>query len=110
VVLLDQLIQIFRRAQLRFCSKQAIGFQLAHPTVRCSVAVERDRLWAATLVLNRFPKECFGGGDVAPGTQPPLSDPLTDLQVRCHGSQRDGRDVPEADMYAPCRPRHCPVD
>ena len=31
------------------------------------------------------------------GFHRPLSDPSTDLQVRCHGSERDGRDVPKAD-------------
>jgi hypothetical protein len=30
------------------------------------------------------------------GFQRPSSDPSTDLQVRCHGSERDGRDVPLA--------------
>ena len=76
MVLLDQVIQIFRRAQLRLRSELAIGFQLAHRTVRCSVAVERDRLWAATLaLLNRFTTECFGGGDVAPGTQSEVDRP-----------------------------------
>jgi len=29
------------------------------------------------------------------GFQRPLSDPSTDLQIRCHGSGRDGRDVPK---------------
>ena len=28
----------------------------------------------------------------------PASDPSTDLQVRCHGSERDGRDAPETDI------------
>jgi hypothetical protein len=32
------------------------------------------------------------------GLQRPLSDPSTDLQVRCHGSERDGRDVPKCDL------------
>ena len=31
------------------------------------------------------------------GFQRPLSDLSTDLRVRCHGSERDGRDVPKAD-------------
>ena len=31
------------------------------------------------------------------GFHRPLSDPSTDLQVRCHGSERDGRDVPKAE-------------
>src|SRR6201993_776762 len=31
------------------------------------------------------------------GFHRPLSDPSTDLQVRCHGSERDGRDVPLTD-------------
>src|SRR5712671_1297189 len=32
------------------------------------------------------------------GVHRPLSDPSTDLQVRCHGSGRDGRDVPKAEL------------
>ena len=32
------------------------------------------------------------------GVHRPLSDPSTDLQVRCHGSERDGRDVPQPDI------------
>jgi hypothetical protein len=32
------------------------------------------------------------------GVHRPLSDPSTDLQVRCHGSERDGRDVPQPDV------------
>jgi hypothetical protein len=31
------------------------------------------------------------------GFRRPSSDPSTDLQVRCHGSERDGRDVPKAE-------------
>ena len=34
------------------------------------------------------------------GFHRPLSDPSTDLQVRCHGSERDGRDVPRAEMLS----------
>jgi hypothetical protein len=37
----------------------------------------------------------------APGTRGfhrPLSDPSTDLQVRCHGSEPDGRDVPTTEV------------
>ena len=33
MVLLDQVVQVFRRAQLRVCGQQAIGFQLMHRTV-----------------------------------------------------------------------------
>jgi hypothetical protein len=32
------------------------------------------------------------------GFHRPLSDPSTDLQVRCHGSERDGRNVPLPDV------------
>jgi hypothetical protein len=52
-------VQIFRRAQLRLLREQAIGFQLAHRTVRCSVAVQRDRLRAALLALDRFKKNAL---------------------------------------------------
>src|ERR1700730_6710300 len=39
------------------------------------------------------------------GFHRPLSDPSTNLQVRCHGSERDGRDVPISDKRTPVRPR-----
>jgi hypothetical protein len=32
------------------------------------------------------------------GFHRPLSDPSTDLQVRCHGSEPDGRDVPTTEV------------
>src|SRR5260221_2112245 len=38
MVLLNQVVQVLRRAQLRVRGRQAIGFQLAHRTARCSVA------------------------------------------------------------------------
>jgi hypothetical protein len=41
MVLLYLVIQMFRRAQLRVRSERAIGFQFAHRTVGCGVAVQR---------------------------------------------------------------------
>jgi len=75
MVLLYLVIQIFRRAQLRVRSERAIGFQFAHRTVGCGVAVQRDCLRATPLAFDRFTKECFGGGDIAPGTQPEVDRP-----------------------------------
>ena len=53
--------------------------------------------------LSAWPSLCHAPQTVASGGYPPLatgvstvrplSDPSTDLQVRCHGSERDGRDV-----------------
>ena len=75
MVLLYQVIQVFRRAQLRVRGERAIAFQLAHRTVRCSVAVERDCLRAAPLAFDRFTKERLGGCDIAPGAQPEIDRP-----------------------------------
>src|SRR6267142_1976694 len=57
MVLLNQVVQVLRRAQLRVRGQRAIGFQLAHRTVRCSVAVQRDCLRGALLASERFAKE-----------------------------------------------------
>jgi hypothetical protein len=59
MVLLDHVIQIFRRARFRVRGQRAGGFQLAHRTVRCSVAVQRDGLRAALLALDRFTKNAL---------------------------------------------------
>src|SRR2546428_8026922 len=50
-------------------AERAIGFQLAHRTVRCRVAVQRDCLRAALLAFDRFAKERLGGCDIARGAQ-----------------------------------------
>src|ERR1700730_10904835 len=47
----------------------------SHRTVRCSESVQRDRLRAALLALDRFTKERLSGRDVAPGTQPEVARP-----------------------------------
>ena len=39
VVLLNEVVEVFRRAQLRVGRQKSVGFQLAHRTVRRSVAV-----------------------------------------------------------------------
>jgi hypothetical protein len=44
MVLLDHVVQIFRRPDLRVFRQQAIGLHLAHRAVRGSIAVERDGL------------------------------------------------------------------
>jgi hypothetical protein len=75
MVLLYQIIQVSRRAQLRVRTERAIGLQLAHRTVRCGVAVRRDCLRAALLAFDRFTNECFGGRDIALGAQPKVDRP-----------------------------------
>ena len=45
VVLLNQVIEVFRRTQFGVPRQRTVGFQLTHRTVRCSVPVQRDRLW-----------------------------------------------------------------
>src|SRR6266436_2948302 len=51
MVLFNQVVQVFRRAQLGIRGQPAIGFQLTHRTMRCRVAVQRDCPRAALLVL-----------------------------------------------------------
>jgi hypothetical protein len=75
MVLLYQIIQVSRRAQLRVRRERAIGLQLAHRTARCGVAVQRDGLRAALSAFDRFTKECFGGRDIALGAQPEVDRP-----------------------------------
>jgi len=43
--------------------------------VRCGVAVQRDRLRAALLALDRFTKERFGSRNIALGTQSEVDRP-----------------------------------
>src|SRR5260370_19404267 len=75
MVLLNQVVQVLRRAQLRVSGQRAIGFQRAHRTVRCSVAVQCDCLRGALLAFERFAKEHLGRRDVALGAQPEVDRP-----------------------------------
>jgi hypothetical protein len=75
MVLLDLVVQVFRRAQLRIRGQRAIGFQLAHCTVRCRVAVQRDGPRAALLAFDCFIKVRLGSHDIAPGAQPEIDRP-----------------------------------
>jgi hypothetical protein len=107
MVLRYQVVQIFRRAQLRVCAEQAIDFQLAHRTVRCRIAVQRDRLRAAQLALDRFTKERLGGRDIAAGTQPEVDRPARPIngtiQVAPLASDLDVCLVGKADLKAAVR-------
>jgi hypothetical protein len=64
MVLLDQVVQVFRRAQLRIRGQPAIGLQFTHRTVRCHVAVQRDCPRAALLAFDRFTKVRLGSRHV----------------------------------------------
>jgi hypothetical protein len=70
MVLLNQIIEIFRRPQLGLRRQRTIGLQLVHCSVRRGVAVQCDRLWLTLLTLDRFAEEGLGGSDIAPGAQP----------------------------------------
>ena len=48
MVLLDQIVQVLRRPQLRLGGQQAIGFQLTHRAVRRGIAVQN----VVTLVMD----------------------------------------------------------
>jgi len=63
MILLNQVVQVLRRAQLCVGRQRAIGFQLAHRTVRCGVAVQCDCLRGALLAFDRFAEERLGGRD-----------------------------------------------
>ncbi len=67
MVLLHQVVQVFRRAQPRVRGQQALGPQFAHRPVRGGVAVQRDRLRDTSLAFDRFAEERFGDGDIATG-------------------------------------------
>ena len=75
VVLLNQVIEVFRRTQFGVPRQRTVGFQLTHRTVRCSVPVQRDRLRWTPLTLDRLAEESLGGSDVAPGAQPEIDCP-----------------------------------
>jgi len=60
VVLLDQIAQVLRRPQLRVGGQQANGFQLAHPAMRRSIAVQSDRPRSIVLAFDCLPKERLG--------------------------------------------------
>ena len=53
MVLLDQIVQVLRRPQLRLGRQQAIGFQLTHRAVRRGIAVQSDRPGSIVLALDR---------------------------------------------------------
>src|SRR6516162_7474853 len=75
MVLLDHVVQVFRRAQLGARGQRAIGLQLTHCTVRCGVAIQRDCPRAALLAFDRFTKERLGCRHIAPGAQPEVDRP-----------------------------------
>ena len=69
VVLLNQVIKVFRRPRLGVYRQHAIGLQLAYRAVGRSVAIQCDRLWRALVILDRFAEEGLGSGDVTPAAQ-----------------------------------------
>src|SRR6202045_1509133 len=75
MVLLDQIVQVLRRPQLRLGGQQAIGFQLTHRAVRRGIAVQSDRPGSIVLAFDRLPKKRLGGRDIALGAQPEVNRP-----------------------------------
>jgi integrase/recombinase XerD len=75
MVLLDQIVQVLRRPQLRLGGQQAIGFQLTHCAVRRGIAVQSDRPGSIALAFDRLPKKRLGGRDIALGAQPEVNRP-----------------------------------
>jgi hypothetical protein len=74
-VLLDQIVQVLRRPQLRLGGQQAISFQLTHRTVGRGIAVQSDRPGSIVLAFDRLPKKRLGGRDIALGAQPEVNRP-----------------------------------
>lgn len=52
MVLLDQVVEIFRRSDLRVLRQQSIGLHLAHCAVRGSIAIERNDLRGLALMFD----------------------------------------------------------
>jgi len=73
--------------------QRAIGFQLAHCTVRCGVAVQRDCLRGALLAFDRFADERLGGRDVAFSAQPEVDRPAFSLLYRYRQSDSQALSV-----------------
>jgi hypothetical protein len=69
MVLLDQVVQIFRRAHLRALGYLAVSHHLAHRSVGRCIAVQCDRPWGRSLALERLTKERLGRSDIAPAAQ-----------------------------------------
>ena len=75
MVLLNQVIQVFRRALLRVPWQGTVGLHLAHCAVRCGVAVQCDGLRCVLVVIDRFSEEGLRRGYVTPGAQPEVDCP-----------------------------------
>jgi hypothetical protein len=75
MVLLNEIVQVFRRTHLRVRGQQAIGFKFAHRAVRSRVAVQRDRRRGAALALDRLAEERLGSANITMGAQPEVDRP-----------------------------------
>src|SRR5271166_1690284 len=69
VILLDQVVQVFRRAQLGVLGQRAISLHLAHRAMRRRVTVKGDRPRRASLVFDRLAEERLGRRHIAPGAE-----------------------------------------
>jgi hypothetical protein len=54
MLLLNQIVQVLRRPDLRALRQQAIGLHFTHRPVRSSVTIERDRLRRLALMFDRL--------------------------------------------------------
>jgi len=65
MILLDNVVQVLRRSQLRSRGQQAVCPQLADGSMRSRIAVEDDRMWRPLLVPDRLLEEGLGRGYIA---------------------------------------------
>jgi hypothetical protein len=60
MVLLNRVVQVLRRSRLRIRGNRAIGFQLAHRTARCRVAIA-DRIAPRVVYITDTSEFDFAG-------------------------------------------------
>jgi hypothetical protein len=65
VILLDQIVQVFRRSQLGVLPCLVFPWHLAHCSVRCGVAIQCDTDRYAFLGTKRFAEKSLGCRDVS---------------------------------------------
>ena len=73
MVLLDQIVQIFRGSNLRVAGQQAINLHLAHRAVGRRVAVQGNDLRGTALAFDRLLEESRGRSDISPRTEPEIN-------------------------------------
>ena len=73
MILLDEVVQIFRGAQLCAFGQQAVGSHLAHCPMRRGIAVKSNRVRRPTLMPDRLLEEGLCCRHIASATEPEVN-------------------------------------